>query len=155
MTMRLTNKLSQMPIRHFIAASGVALVLVGCSRQPETRNAADSPASKASQDMLAGTWLGNAKLGDRHILSTTVVDAQGHYVQHLTNVLSEGVRTATISGTLEIHDGLLVDTITNESGNTRVPRIASVMRILRLDKALLILSETNSGETVTYRKADQ
>jgi len=90
---------------------------------------------------------------DRQVRSLTVVDAQGRYTVYLTNVLSGGVRIAKLAGTLQIQGGLLVDTITNAFGaNTRVPRIDSVMKIIRLDDRELVLSDTNNLKTVTYRK---
>ena len=84
-----------------------------------------------------------------------MVDNQGRYVQHLTNVLSDGARTATVAGTLHIQDGQLVDTITNDfGGNTMVPRIASIMKIVRLDQHELVLSDTNSSSMVLYKRSE-
>jgi hypothetical protein len=83
-----------------------------------------------------------------------LVDAQGRYVLHLTNVLSGGVRTATLEGTLLIQDGQLVDTITNDiGGNTMVPRIASIMKIVRIDEHELVLSDTNGSTKVSYQRS--
>ena len=91
--------------------------------------------------------------GDIHVQSETVVDSDGGYVLHLTNTFVDGVRTATVAGTVEVRDGLLTDTITNDfGGNTLVPRIASVARIIRVDEHELALRSTNNDKTITYRK---
>jgi len=43
--------------------------------------------------------------------------------------------------------------ITNDlSGNTFVPRIALVARIIRLDEHELTVRSTNNDDTITYRK---
>ena len=136
-------------------ALGLILVfcLAGCG-EPGKVKPESSP--KSLQQSLAGRWLGDSQLPDRRVLSETVVDGQGRYVLHLTNVLSDGVRIATVAGTLHIRDGMLVDTITNDmGGNTTVPRIASTMKIVRVDEHELILSDTNSGQMISYRKSDR
>ena len=105
---------------------------------------------------LAGRWLADSQLGDRgRVISETLVDDHGRYTIHLTNFVSDGFRTATAEGTLEIRDGLLIDTITNDvSGNTQVPRVVSVAKIIRWTDDQLILSDTNTGIAVTYRRAN-
>ena len=124
--------------------------LTACSRSD--RNATVSNDLAISQK-LCGRWLADSRMKDRQVRSLTVVDAQGRYTVYLTNVLSGGVRIAKLAGTLQIQGGLLVDTITNAFGaNTRVPRIDSVMKIIRLDDRELVLSDTNNLKTVTYRK---
>jgi hypothetical protein len=87
-----------------------------------------------------------------HVQSETVVDAGGGYILHLTNTLVDGVRTVTLAGTLKVRDGLLIDTITNDfGGNTLIPRIASVARIIHVDDHELAVRTTNNNETITYR----
>ena len=91
--------------------------------------------------------------GDIHVQSETVVDSAGGYVLHLTNTLVDGVRTATLAGTLQVRDGLLIDTITNDfGGNTLVPRIVLVARIIRVDEHELTVRSTNNDETIIYQK---
>ena len=131
----------------------LVLCLAGCS---ESEKVKPQSGAESLQQSLAGRWLGDSQLPDRRVLSETVVDGQGRYVLHLTNILSDGVRIATVAGTLHIRDGMLVDTITNDmGGNTTVPRIASTMKIVRVDEHELILSDTNSGQMVSYRKSDR
>lgn len=127
------------------------LVLAACSRSDKV----GAPTSDVElQQRLVGRWRADSRLPRGiHVQSETVVDAGGSYTLHLTNTLVDGVRTATLAGTLRVRDGLLVDTITNDfGGNTLVPRIASVDRIIRLDEQELIVRGTNSDETVSYRK---
>ena len=53
---------------------------------------------------------------------------------------------------LHIQDGQLVDTITNDfGGSPMVPRVASIMKIVRIDEHELVLSDTNSSTRVSYR----
>jgi hypothetical protein len=48
----------------------------------------------------------------------------GGYLEHITNTLADGVRTGTLARTLQVRDGLLIDTITNDlTYNTLVPRL--------------------------------
>jgi hypothetical protein len=130
-----------------------ALLLVGCR---ESENRKTQPPAEFLQSSLAGRWLGDSQLPDRHVLSETVIDRDGRYVQHLTNVLSDGVRIATLAGTLHIEDGLLVDTITNDiGGNMTVPRIASIMKLVRVDEHELVLSDTNSSKMISYKRTDR
>jgi len=130
------------------------LVLAACSHSGRA-GAANSDVEL--QQKLVGTWRGDSQLpGGLHVQSETVVDAGGSYVLHLTNALVDGVRTATLAGTLQVRDGLLVDTITNDfGGNTLVPRIASVSRIVRVDEHELTMRGTNGDETITYRKVSR
>jgi hypothetical protein len=127
------------------------LVLSACSDS----NRKEAPASDVElRQKLIGTWRGDSRLpGDIHVQSETVVDSDGGYVLHLTNILADRVQTTTIAGTLQVRDGLLIDTITNDlSENTRVPRVASVTRIIRVDEHELAVRSTNDDETITYQK---
>jgi hypothetical protein len=128
------------------------LCLTGCGESE-----IDKPASEMelSQRSLAGTWIEDSQLQHFRVLGKRVVDGDGQYILHLTNIFPYGVRTAQIAGMLQIEDDQLVDTITNDfSGNTRVPRIASVMKILRLDRHELVLSDTNSHSMVSFKRAE-
>jgi hypothetical protein len=127
------------------------LVLSACSHSDRTA----APASDTGlRQKLIGRWRADARLpGDIHVQSDTVVDSDGGYVLHLTNTLVDGVRTAILAGTLQVRDGLLIDTITNDfAGNTLVPRIGDVARIIRVDEHELTVRSTNNNETITYRK---
>ena len=134
-------------------ALGVVLILclAGCG---ESGGSKPHPSPEFSQKSLAGRWSEDSQLRDRRVLSEMVVDAQGGYILHLTNILSDGVRTATLAGTLQIQDGQLVDTITNNfGGSTRVPRVASIMKIVRIDEHELVLSDTNSSTEFSYKRS--
>jgi hypothetical protein len=79
----------------------------------------------------------------------------GGYLEHIANTLADGVRTGTLAGTLQVRDGLLIDTITNDlTYNTLVPRVALVARIVRLDQHELVVSVTNDDEItdVVYKR---
>jgi len=124
-------------------------------------NHSDRPATPTSdaelRQKLIGRWRGDSKLPSGiHVQSETIVDSDGRYILHLTNTLADGVRTATLAGTLEVKDGILIDTTTNDlTHNTLVPRIAGVDRIIRLDEHELTVRITNNEETVTYQKASK
>jgi hypothetical protein len=128
------------------------LLLSACSHSDRT----EAPASDAVlRQKLTGRWKADSRLpGDIHVEEETVVDSSGGYVSHLTNTLVDGVRTIMLAGTLQMRDGLLINTITNNFGadNTLVPRILFVARIIRMDEHELTLRSTNNYETVTYRK---
>jgi hypothetical protein len=127
------------------------LVLSACSRSNRT----DAAAGDAGlQQKLIGVWRVDAQLpGDIHVQSETIIDSGGGYLEHLTNALADGVRTVTLGGTMQVREGLLIDTITNDfTWHTAVPRLAGVDRIIRLDEHELVVRSTNSDETVTYRK---
>ncbi len=135
-------------------ASGFILILclTGCRQSGDPK---PQPQVGFSQQSLAGRWLADSRLPDRRISSDTIVDSEGRYVLHLKNVLSDGVRTATLAGTWRIQDGQLVDTITNDiGGNTRVPRVVSILKIVRLDGRELVLAETNSSTMISYRRSE-
>jgi hypothetical protein len=128
------------------------LVLSACSHSDRT---AASTSDVELRQKLIGRWRADSRLpGDIHVQSETVVDSDGGYVLHLTNTLVDGVRTITLAGTLQVRDGLLIDTITNNFGadNTLVPRIFYVVRIIRVDEHELTVRSTNNDETITYRK---
>ena len=127
------------------------LVLPACSRSDR----AGAIASDAAlQEKLIGRWRTDAQLpGGNHVQSETVIDSGGGYLEHLTNTLADGVRTITLGGTMQVRDGLLIDTITNDfTWHTVVPRVAGADRIIRLDEHELAVRDTNSHETITYRK---
>ena len=127
------------------------LVLSACSHSDST----GAPSGDVElRQKLIGRWRGDSRLpGGIHVESETVVDSGGRYVLHLTNALVDGVRTASLAGTLQVRDGLLIDTITNDfGGNTLVPRIALVARIIRVNEHELTVRSTNNDETITYRK---
>jgi hypothetical protein len=127
------------------------LLLSACSHSDRTEASASDV--ELSQKLI-GRWREEARLpGDTHVQGETVVDSGGGYVLHLTNTLVDGVRTATLAGTLQVRDGLLIDTITNDiGGNTRVPRIVLVAKIIRVDEHELTVRSTNNNEIITYRK---
>jgi hypothetical protein len=127
------------------------LLLSACN--PSDRTEAPTADVELRQKLI-GRWRVDSRLpGDIRVQSETVVDPGGGYVLHLTNTLADGVRTATLAGTLQVRNGLLIDTITNDlGGNTLVPRIASVARIIRVDENELVVRSTNNDETITYRK---
>ena len=131
----------------------LVLGLAGCS---ESERAEPQPEAEFSQRSLAGTWLEDSQLPQCRVLSETVVDNEGRYLEHLTNVFPDGVRTATFGGTWHIQDGLLVETITNDlKYNTAVPRISGISKIVRLDGRELVVTDTNNNMTVSYKRANQ
>jgi len=129
------------------------LVLSACSHS-------DKPEARLSdaelRQRLTGTWRNDSHLdlsGGIHVKSETVVDGDGAYLLLLTNTLSDGVRKAAIEGTLQVKNGLLIDTITKDiTGNTLVPRPGGVGRIIRLDAQELVVRSTNDDKTVIYQK---
>jgi len=131
----------------------LVLCLAGCS---ESEKPKPGPTVEFSQHDLAGRWLQDAQIPQCRVLSETMVDDEGCYVQQLTNVFSDGVRTATFAGTWRIQDGLLVETITNDfKFNTMVPRVAGISKIVRLDRLELVVTDTNNNTTVLYKRVSQ
>ena len=130
----------------------LVLVLAACSHSDRT----GVPTSDVElQQKLIGRWREEGRLpGDIHVQGETVVDSGGGYVFHLTNTLVDRVRTITLAGTLQVRDGLLINTITNNFGadNTLVPRILFVARIIRVDEHELAVRSTNDDQTTTYQK---
>jgi len=124
------------------------LALSAC-RHTDRTAAATSDAELRQK--LIGRWRGDSQLPSGvHVQSETIVDSDGGYILHLTNTLVGGVRTLTVAGTLEVKDGILIDTITSDlTYHTLVPRIAGVDRIIRLGEHELIVRSTNSNEPVT------
>src|SRR4051812_47602138 len=88
------------------------LLLSACNRSDKTAG----PTSDAElRQKLIGRWVGDSQLpGGIHVQSETIIDSEGGYVLHLTNTLADGVRTVSLAGTLQVKDGILIDTITND-----------------------------------------
>ena len=129
----------------------LVLVLSACSRSHWT----EAPASDVElQQKLVGSWRADVQLPKGiHVQSETIVDSGGGYIFHCTNTLADGVRIGTLAGTLQVRNGLLIDTITNDFGShSLIPRIGDVTRIIRVDEHELTVRSTNSDETITYQK---
>ena len=99
---------------------------------------------------LAGTWRAETILPNGiRVQSCYLVDQNGGYILYLTNYISGQKRTATVAGMLSISNSLLIDTITN-AGNTLVPRVGGVWKIVNFTPSRLSLIDTNSTDGVDY-----
>ena len=93
------------------------------------------------QRKLVGTWSGDCVLPNGIRAQEMLwVDANGCYVQNVTNILTNGIRTSgCYAGTLRVVNGRLIDTVTNDfGGNCLVPRVQSCDKIIRLDATELV-----------------
>jgi len=133
------------------------LVLSACNHSNRT---ATATGDAELRQKLTGKWREDSQFpGGIHVQSERIVDSDGSYILHLTNTLADGVRTVTVAGTLEVKDGILIDTITNDlTYHTLVPRIAGVDRIIRVDEHQLIVRGTNTDAavmTLIYQKVSR
>jgi len=100
--------------------------------------------------------MADSQLPQCRVLSETVVDDEGRYLEHLTNIFPDGVRTLSSAGTWHVQNGLLVATMTNDlTHNTLVPRLVGISKIVRLDERELVVTDTNNGCTEIYKKSDR
>jgi len=130
------------------------LALSACNHPDKT---ATSPSDAELQQKLAGSWRADVQIPSGiHVQSETIVEPDGSYILLLTNTLVDGLRRVTLAGTLEVKNGILIDTITNDFTNpTLGPRIAGADRIIRLNEHELVLRTTDVDkpqETFTYQK---
>jgi hypothetical protein len=115
------------------------LVVVGCShrRDAEVRK------------NLPGTWrLDLAFTNDWGSQSTFAVDENGDFI--CQTVSPSGVHTAELSGTFQVKDGFLIETITNTTQpgiSKRLPFVSRAQIISADDHRLVILNE---GTTNNY-----
>jgi uncharacterized lipoprotein NlpE involved in copper resistance len=125
----------------------LTLLLMGCAR-PE-------PKSGTTRN-LAGTWVCVLDVPDHpHAETTTVVGADGHYSTHakvtISN-LSNRVWTADLEGTLEIKDGILVDTVTKDSQHTSLPRTLRAHVVRMNDNELVVKCEGSENESILRKQ---
>lgn len=103
----------------------VALILSACNRDPDTR----------AQKLLVGTWslTFNYQDGDT-TTSTLIIGPDGKYVcRVVTHGHSGTERTYDRQGTLQVQNGVLIDTMTN-TGATKLTRpLVDRSPIVRID----------------------
>ena len=129
----------------------LVLMLSACSCSDRTK----APASDLElQKKLVGSWRADVQLPEgTHVQSRTIVDTGGSYFMYLTNTIAGRVRSDTLAGTLQIRDGLMIDTITNDfTEHTLLPRSGGVARIIRFEEHELTVRSTNNDEIIVYKK---
>ena len=106
----------------------------------------------SSIDDIQGIWRANVVLpGGIRVQSCKVVNQRGDYIEYLTNDFAGQQRTATLAGTLCLSNGWLIDTITNDFyGNTVVPRLGDVWKVVGFSPPHLSLVGTNGSSRIDY-----
>ena len=126
-------------VRTYILAELFSLFVIIASGLPAI--AADTPPSDAViQQRIAGTWLMNW-----HVLqSTTTVATNGDYVRYdVSN--SVHPQTNRFEGTIEIKDGLMIDTLKRSSiTNQAVPYVVTNVIVRQTDHELLFRAQNES-----------
>jgi hypothetical protein len=113
--------------------------------------AADTPPSDAViQQRMAGTWRMNW-----HILeSTTTIGTNGDYVSYVSYAVSNSVsmQTKRFEGTIEIKDGLMIDTSKRSSiTNQPAPYVVTNV-IIRLTDHELIFRAQNERQPMMWER---
>ncbi|MEI8291027.1 MAG: hypothetical protein WCH99_16300 [Verrucomicrobiota bacterium] len=121
----------------------LSLLLLSCGRN-----------DAKMQRELPGTWVAVFPNG---VQSTVVVNADGSYSCQHTR-LTNGVTLSRIEGTIQIRDGLLIDTVTKHSStNAKVPFMSTNI-IVHMNKNEIVeieVGEFSSGKPVTLKKVQK
>jgi hypothetical protein len=129
-----------------LISAGLLSLLV--SSLPSIAN--DAPASdSAIQQRMVGTWF----LDYYHAFQSTItIGTNGDYVAYRTNGHS---RTNKLEGTMEIRDGLIIDTLKKSSiTNEPVPLVFTNVIIRVTDRELVYRAQDRS-EQVVFKKVTQ
>ncbi len=115
-----------------ILALIATLWVVGCHRQPDAE----------IRKCLPGTWsVSGTNVNGDQFWSTIKVEPSGNYAcQFIAGSRWDGVvRTSNIAGKFEVHNGALIDTVTNHSNtNTGLPW-RSRARVIRSNRGELAI----------------
>lgn len=109
---------------------------------------ADSPPSDAvTQQRIVGTWFMNWMILQR----TTTIATNGDYVSY---DVSNGVHPQTnkFEGTIEIKDGLMIDTITKNSYTNMSVPLVSTNVIIRLTDHELFFRAQDKSQSIMWER---
>lgn len=106
--------------------------------------------------LLVGTWLSDQSYQSGYYKITTVVAPDGTWVASIVSeckLCPDGVKIYDLAGTLELKDGILVDTITKHSQTNAPLPIKSYGEIIKLDESILIVRDKATKKLTTFTKS--
>jgi hypothetical protein len=135
-------------MRAYISAGFFSLFVIVASGLPSF--AADTPSSdSAVRQRMVGTWF----MDFAHVYQSTItIGTNGDYVAYRTSGHS---RTNRLEGTIEIRDGLMIDTLKKSSiTNEPVPLVFTNVIIRVTDRELVYRAQDRSQQVV-FKKVTQ
>jgi hypothetical protein len=119
-----------------LAVLTLAFLLAGCSRKGDAW----------IRKELVGTWASAGSYANGSTFKSTMTIARGdNYVCEVVVHSESGpTRTVKIEGTLQVRDGVLIDTMTKHSNTNAVLPMSTRRRIVRIDEREMIVNWDSS-----------